>query len=402
VGVSQTNAPQVCIVGGAGHVGLPLALAFASHGDQVLLYDINSTALDRIAQGSMPFMERGAPELLLECLKLGRLAFSSDVADISGVPSVIITIGTPIDEFMNPTFKGMRGCFDALAPYLDDDQLLVLRSTVYPGTTSWLEQHLGDRGVRPKIAFCPERIVQGYALEELRELPQIVSGVTPDAEDRAADLFGRIAPSVVRLQPGEAELVKLFSNAYRYIQFAAANQFFMIANSIGVDYYRVLYGMRHEYPRMGDMPRAGFAAGPCLFKDTMQLTAFFDNQFSLGYTAMLINEGLPIHVVDQLAIRYDLAHMTIGILGMAFKAESDDPRSSLSYKLKKLLQFRARDVLCTDPYVTNDSELIPLSEVVDRSDLLIIAAPHKCYNLLRDDEKPIVDIWNFLGRGALF
>ena len=160
------------------------------------------------------------------------------------------------------------------------------------------------------MAFCPERVVQGNGLKELRDMPQIVSGTTPDAEREAAALFERIAPEVVVVTPIEAEFAKLFSNAYRYIEFAATNEFYLVAKSAGVDYQRVLKAMTHNYPRLKGMPRPGFAAGPCLVKDTMQLSAFARNQFGLGHAALLINEGLVLHVVDDIKRRYDLANMT--------------------------------------------------------------------------------------------
>ncbi|HEU0048966.1 MAG TPA: UDP binding domain-containing protein, partial [Nitrososphaera sp.] len=235
----------------------------------------------------------------------------------------------------------------------------------------------------------------------LQKLPQIVSGTTQNAEDRAAQVFLQIAPSVVRLKPIEAEFAKLFANAYRYIQFATANQFYMMANTAGLDYYRILQGMKQDYPRMRDIPTAGLAAGPCLFKDTMQLTAFCDNEFSLGNSAMLINEGLPLYLVNRIALKMDLSNQTIGLLGMAFKADSDDQRSSLSYKLKKVLRFRAREVLTTDPLVANDPEILPLEEVVDKSDLLILCTPHQVYKNLDLKGKPVVDLWNFFGNGGL-
>ena len=247
----------------------------------------------------------------------------------------------------------MRCCL-ALA----DGQLVVLRSTVFPGTTDWFASHLQEKGRKLKVAFCPERVVQGYGLKELRELPQIVSGTTPEAEREAAKLFERIAPEVVVLKPLEAEFAKLFANAYRYIEFAATNEFYLVAKSAGVDYLRVLKAMKHNYPRLKSMPRPGYAAGPCLVKDTMQLSAFARNQFGLGHSALLINEGLVLHVVDEIKCRFDLANMTIGLLGMAFKAESDDTRASLSYKFKKVLSGQARRILTTDPFVTTDPELI--------------------------------------------
>ncbi|EQD32751.1 nucleotide sugar dehydrogenase, partial [mine drainage metagenome] len=153
---------------------------------------------------------------------------------------------------------------------------------------------------------------------------------------------------IVELEPEEAELAKLFTNTWRYIKFATANQLYMIANDFGLDYDRIRTALAHNYPRAQDLPGAGLAAGPCLLKDTMQLAAFNNNQFTLGHSAMLINEGLPLYTVARLEQRFDLSQMTVGILGMAFKGESDDIRSSLSYRLKRILQFKSKRVLCTD------------------------------------------------------
>ena len=247
-----------------------------------------------------------------------------------------------------------------------------------------------------KVAFCPERIVQGYDIEELNRMPQIVSGTTPKATEEATALFRMIAPEIVQLEPIEAEFAKLFGNAYRYIEFAVTNQFYLIAQSAGLDYQRILKAMKHNYPRARNIPMPGYAAGPCLMKDTMQLTAFARNEFSLGNAAMLVNEGLPLHVIGDLRRRYDLGKMTVGLLGMAFKSEVDDVRASLSYKFKKILKGFAQDVLTTDPFVTVDPELLPLDEVIARSDVLILCTPHNSYKSADLKGKPVVDVWGLL------
>jgi UDP-N-acetyl-D-mannosaminuronic acid dehydrogenase len=274
----------------------------------------------------------------------------------------------------------------------------VLRSTVFPGTSAWLASYLQMKGRDLMVAFCPERIVQGAGLKELGELPQIVSGHTPEAERAAAKLFERISPKVLTLSPIEAEFAKLFTNAYRYIEFAATNEFYLVAKSAGVDYQRVLAAMKQDYPRLKSLPRPGYAAGPCLVKDTMQLSAFARNQFALGHSALLVNEGLVLHVIEDIKRRFDLASMTIGLLGMAFKADSDDTRASLSYKFKKVLGGHARTVLTTDPFVpvASDPDLRPLDEVIENSDIMIMCAPHAVYLQADFKGKPVFDIWGHL------
>jgi UDP-N-acetyl-D-mannosaminuronic acid dehydrogenase len=362
----------------------------------VNVHDLNRNALETLRSGRLPFIEYGGEELLVRALKKERLVFTSSPADISPTAPVVITIGTPIDEFLNPVRKVVQDCIDALLPHLADGQLLVLRSTVFPGTTDWLHAYLRRSNRDLKLAFCPERMVQGHGIKELKETPQIISGTTPAAEEEASKLFSAIAPELIRVTPREAEFAKLFSNAYRYIEFATANQFYLITKAAGLDYRKIFDAMKRNYPRARNIPTPGFAAGPCLMKDTIQLAAFAQNQFSLGNSAVLVNEGLALHVCDDLRRRYDLSRMTVGLLGMAFKADVDDTRASLSYKFKKALASLCEAVLTTDPYVTTDPELLALDDVIRRSDLLILCAPHSTYRDLDFGGKPVVDVWGFL------
>ncbi|HXY92572.1 MAG TPA: nucleotide sugar dehydrogenase [Acidimicrobiia bacterium] len=390
---------DVTIVGGCGRVGLPLGLAFARCGLRVALYDVRADAVDTVNAGEMPFIEPGAPEALAAVRADGVLTATLDPGSVGEAEHVIVVIGTPIDEHHNPDLGAVDRAINEIAGNLHDGQLLVLRSTVYPGVTAVVERLVRKLGLDVDVAFCPERIAEGKAMEELGELPQIVAARTPRALERAAKLFRNLTHEVVFLEPEEAELAKLFTNAWRYVKFAAANQLFMMANDFGLDYERVRQAVRHNYPRAADLPGAGFAAGPCLFKDTMQLAAFNNNNFPLGQASVTVNEGLPLYVLACIERRYDLSHMTVGVLGMAFKGESDDIRSSLSYKLKRILRFKAGEVLCTDPYVTVDPELLPLDEVCRRADLLVIGAPHKVYADV-EFRVPVVDIWNLLGSGV--
>jgi UDP-N-acetyl-D-mannosaminuronic acid dehydrogenase len=390
---------DITVVGGAGHVGIPLVLALAESGLRVNVNDLNQATLDTLAAGKLPFIETGAEPVLARALANKRLVFSNGPDRISTGGPVFITIGTPIDEFLNPVRRVVQDCVEPLLPRLADGQLVILRSTVFPGTTDWLASWLDSKGRKLRIAFCPERVVQGNGLNELQAMPQIVSGTSPEAEREAAALFERIAPEVVALSPLEAEFAKLFANAYRYIEFAATNEFYLIAKAAGVDYHRVLQGMKHNYPRLKSMPRPGFAAGPCLVKDTMQLSAFASNQFGLGHAALLINEGLVLRVIEDMKRRFDLSGMTVGLLGMAFKAESDDVRASLSYKFKKVLMSQAKAVLTTDPFVKTDPDLVPLETVVAKSDLLILCAPHAAYKSADFKGKPVFDVWGHVDGG---
>ena len=390
------NNIDLTIIGGGGHVGLPLALSFANCGLNVLIQDINQDTLNIIKSGKLPYIEYGAEHLLQKMLKEKKLYFSNSLADLPKNGPIIITIGTPVDEFLNPVHSHLKKFFVNLQPYINSNHLLILRSTVFPGTTDWLAKFLSSQNIHNKLAFCPERIIQGYALQELTNMPQIIGAIDHQSEKLAIKLFKLISPELVCVKPIEAEFAKLFTNSYRYIQFAVSNQFYMIADSADVDYNNIINAMTKCYPRMQGFPSAGFAAGPCLFKDTMQLSSFAQNQFSIGSSAMLANEGLPLYVIEKIKKNWNLEQLTVGLLGMAFKPEIDDIRSSLSYKLKKILILYAKQVLTTDPFVTCDPELIDLDTTIEKSDILILCTPHKCYKNLDFKNKPIIDVWGII------
>jgi UDP-N-acetyl-D-mannosaminuronic acid dehydrogenase len=391
-------ARDVVVIGGCGHVGLPLAIALADRGANVGIYDVNATSVRQVNGGRMPFDESGASPVLARVLAADRLKASVDPSVISTAEHVVVVIGTPVDRHLNPDQAAIPEALAACADHFRDGQLIILRSTVYPGVTASVEKMVAGLGIELDVAFCPERIAEGRAMTELFDLPQIVSSRSARGLERAGRLFRLLTDTVVEMTPEEAELAKLFTNVWRYVKFATANQLYMMANDRGLDFERIRAGLTADYPRAADMPGPGFAAGPCLFKDTMQLAAYNNNNFALGHTAMAINEGLPLYLVDRVERRLDLSSMTVGILGMAFKGGSDDIRSSLSYKLKRILKFKAAQVLCTDPYVTVDPELRPLAEVL-KADLIFVATPHEEYRGLTTD-KPVVDVWNVMGKGV--
>lgn len=397
MGQTETDFPlDVGVIGGGGHVGLPLAMTLADCGLRTVVYDLNDQTIQQIRAGQMPFFEHGAPELLERVVGSGMLQAERTPDLLSDCRFLVCIIGTPVDEHLNPSFTGIHKALDGCLDHMRDGQILILRSTVYPGMSAHIRRYLADHGLKISVAFCPERVAQGHSLQEFRTLPQIISAFDPETLAEVRDLFGRFVPEFIEMEPLEAELTKLMTNAWRYIQFATVNQFYMIASQHGLDFDRILYGCRHNYPRMAGMPGPGFAAGPCLVKDTMQLAAFSRNTFVLGHSAMLVNEGLPAHLVGLAKQATDLSNATAGILGMAFKAEIDDPRDSLSYKLRKLLTLEAARVLCTDPYVP-DPSLVPIERVLSEADVLFVATPHRSYRELKiPDDKTVIDVWNCL------
>jgi len=392
---------DICVIGGAGHVGVPLALVLADSGFKTLILDINKAAMEKMAGGQLPFLEEGGEALLKKVLAGGRLGFSSQTQSVAQADFVVLTIGTPIDEFHNPNLSLLTRCLDGLLPHLRDGQTIILRSTVAPGTTSFIDSYIRRHGKNLRLAFCPERVVQGKGIEEIRVIPQLVSGTSPEAVSAAKQIFSKIAPEVVEVTPLEAEFAKLICNTYRYMQFAATNQLYMMVESAGLNYKDLLAKMKRGYSRLDSIPGPGFAAGPCLMKDTMQLFAFQKHNFILGQVAMTINEGLPNFIVERLAAKFDLPNTRVGILGMAFKAESDDIRDSLSYKLGKLLRYHCANVFYSDEYV-KDPTFVSKEDLVAACQAVIVGVPHAAYkNLSIPCTVEVVDLWGITRRAQI-
>ena len=377
-------------------MGIPLGLAFASKNFDVTLVDVNPKAVENINRAHLPFKEDGAEELL--AAHVGKnLRATSDAEVVRKQDVVVFVTGTPVDEHLNPKIHDVMKVLNAYLPLLNRRQLIVLRSTIFPGVTRIVEDTLKSGLGAANLAFCPERIVQGKGIEEIFNLPQLVSGVNKKAEDAAAALFAAIAPKIIRISPEEAELAKLMTNAWRYLECAIANQFYMMVEKQGLDFYRILDAMKEDYPRAKHFARAGLAAGPCLFKDTMQLSAFHNNEFFLGHSAMLVNEGLPNFLVSQLEEKMggSLKGKKIGVMGLAFKADNDDIRESLSFKVKKLLEMKMAEVLVTDEFVPGT---MPLKKFVKEAEGVILGVPHSAYKRLKL-KQPFVDCWGCWARG---
>ncbi len=394
----------IAIVGGCGHVGLPLGVKFALAGAKTFLLDINRESIEKVNSGSFPFMERGGDEQLSEALAKSLLA-TDDPKCLSSADVVVFVIGTPVDEHLNPKLSDVVKTFDQYKDFLKPDALIIMRSTLFPGTMQHLSERIAKSGMESLgLAFCPERVAEGYALDEIDSLPQIVSAFDESSFQGAFEIFSSLAPSIIKLEPLEAELSKLMANSWRYLEFAIANQFYMIAESQGVDFYKIFQAIRHDYPRAAGYKRPGFAAGPCLFKDTMQLASFFNHQFFMGHSAMLVNEGLASFVVGKAKEKAggSLWGKNVGLLGLAFKANNDDIRESLSFKVIKGLEFEGANVLCSDPYVARPGEdrNYSIDELKRESDLLVLCTPHADYKGL-EFEQDIVDVWGFFAHSKL-
>ena len=394
--VSKNKKPSIIVIGGAGHIGLPLSLCIANEGFPISIYDINKENLKKIKAGIFPYKEEGGKQLLKKILKKKNFSISTQISEITKRNIIIICIGTPIDEYMNPIHSVIKECIDQILPYLKKGQLIILRSSISPKTTEWVSKYINNKKKGIDVAYCPERVVQGETIKEIKEIPQIIGVFNQKAFTKTLKVFSKISKKIVKASPIEAELSKLFCNAYRYVQFSISNQFYLISEAAGVNYKEIYKIMKKDYFRAARIPTAGFSAGPCLFKDTMQLASFFKNEFSLGQQAMLVNEGLVLSLSEKIAKNFPISKLNIGLLGMAFKADSDDIRDSLSYKLKKKLEIDAKKVLTTDPYVKIDKNLMPLNEVINKSNLLILCAPHKFYKKLNLKGKPVIDVWGFL------
>jgi UDP-N-acetyl-D-mannosaminuronic acid dehydrogenase len=395
VGENMSNSNDVVIVGGLGHVGLPLGITFAETGLKVCLYDLNKANAELVRQGTMPFIEYDAEPALKKVLLNKTLTISDDPKSISSARYVIIAIGTPVDEYMNPKTRQFLAIMESLKKYLSPSQTIIIRSTVYPNTCKQIMAMLKEgNNSEWHLSYCPERIIQGYSMRELKELPQLVAGMSEKAIKDASELFARISPKIIPVTMGEAELAKLFANAWRYIQFATTNQFYMMAHNFGVDYNKLRKAMMDSYKRAETLPSAGFAAGPCLLKDTMQLAAYGGNNFMLGHSAMMINEGMPHFLVEDIKKRHNMEKTKVGILGMAFKADIDDVRDSLSFKLGKILRFNGAKVLYSDEYAKNP-DFISKEELIRQSDVIIVAVPHSKYKGLAIPKgKEVIDLWN--------
>jgi UDP-N-acetyl-D-mannosaminuronic acid dehydrogenase len=399
---SRKNLNKTVAIVGIGRVGLPLALFLANHGYKVYGLDVDEKKINLILGGQMPFKEEGAAALLKKHVNKSFIP-SSDFSLVAKSKVIILTLGTPVDENMNPSLVQIDAAMNSIKPYLTKDQLLILRSTVSPGTTNYVKSYIDDIGKFTVgenfyLAFCPERIAEGKSLKELAEIPQIVGGVDRISTQRAADFFDSLMIKVNKADDVSAELAKLFTNMYRYINFAIANEFMILAGNYNRDIYKVVDLVNRDYKR-GGLAVPGLTGGPCLFKDGFFLIN--DVPFAdLIATSWKINESIPLFLINKIKQRRKLKGKKAVILGLAFKAEIDDTRESLAFKVKKAFERERAKVFLHDPYVPGYKS--NLKELLSDADFIFIATNHNYYKKLDFSKiKKIVnkncvicDVWN--------
>jgi UDP-N-acetyl-D-mannosaminuronic acid dehydrogenase len=387
---STLDNKKIVIIGGCGHVGLPLGVKLSLVGNKVVLIDTDKEKVRAVMSGRLPFVESGGENQLREALESG-LEATSDATACIGADAFVFVTGTPVDEHLNPKLSDVLKIFAEYNEYFSENCLVVMRSTIFPGTMEHLHKRLSEFDKKVLLSFCPERVSQGNALDEIDTLPQIISAFDEESFQATYEIFSKIAPCIIRLAPLEAEITKLMANAWRYLEFAIANQFYMIAESNGVNFRKIYQAIRYRYPRANGYKAPGLTAGPCLFKDTMQLASYFDHQFYMGHSAMLVNEGLAAFLVKKAGevIGGSLWGKRVGLLGMTFKANNDDTRESLSFKLKKILEFQGAVVSWHDPYLKDSASV---DDVVLEADVVILSTPHKEYESL-SFKTPVIDVW---------
>lgn len=394
---------------GIGRVGLPLALSFADRGVTVVGVDRNPEHVDTVNGGILPFLEHGAEPLLKETLDLGTFRATTDSRTaVSEADVVVLTVGTPLDTNLRADTSQLVSALQEIGPGLQPGTLVITRSTISPGTTErvvvpTLEKLSGLKaGEDLFVAFCPERIAEGKAVEELRELPEIIGGIDEPSTEMAAAVFNLLSESklIHRTDPLSAELAKLFTNVYRYVNFALANEYALIAEHYERDAHHIIQILRDGYDR-APIPMPGPAGGPCLSKDgyfLIEELTFPD--FVL--TAWKLNDSVPAHLVQRLrkAIKrtgVGLEETKVAVLGRAFKADIDDDRLSPAVRVVELLERLGANVAVHDPYLSD----LPLDDALAGARGVILATNHSMYYKLDlsrlaelvDPECVIVDAW---------
>ena len=388
----QDRSACIAVVG-LGRVGLPLAIAFARAGLRVMGLETESGRRDAVEAGKMPFHEPASEPGLAQSVNSGKLTVHEDPVEVLPHADVIIlSVGTPLSSDLRPDYDQLQAALAQLAPHLKAGQLLILRSTLSPGTLEkvvvpYLRQQTPVVAEELLLAACPERIAEGRATEELPTLPEIIGGIDHRSSEAAAALFRVLNPNkrIHFTDPISAELAKLFTNVYRYVNFALANEFAILGEHYQVDVHRIIEMVNADYPR-ANVPSPGPAGGPCLSKDGY----FLVEDLSLPDFVLLawkLNESVPAHVVRRLARQLDshgipLSGTPVAVLGQAFKRDSDDLRQSPAVRVSEILNREGAIVRTHDPFLGGQT----LEEALRGAGAFVLATNHSFYETLKPQD----------------
>ncbi|MGA2320063.1 MAG: nucleotide sugar dehydrogenase [Solirubrobacteraceae bacterium] len=408
---SQSTA-EVSVVG-LGRVGLPLALSFADRGLRVVGIDNDPIRLSAVREGRMPFAETGAQELLERVRDSGRLSLSERVVDAARARQIVITLGTPSFSHIEIDMRDIRSALDALLGVIAPGHSVILRSTVAPGTTEfvagYLTKHRGfEIGEDVFVAHAPERIAAGRFFEEIDTLPCIIGGVGARSGAVVAELFSAFRAPIVQTTPVQAELAKIWANILRYTNFALPNLLMMDCERFSANVFEVIDLINWDYPR-GGIAQPGLTAGTCLRKDFA-----FSEERSAAPGMLLavsrVNESVPLFLLEGVKRRLGaLTNRKVAVLGLAFKADTDDERDSLAHKLIRMLERELADVVVHDPHVPTPTA--SFEQAVEGADVLIIATNHSEFRdprvlaAIAEGAGPnclVVDPWNCWGAAQVF
>ena len=389
-------AQLLCI--GVGHVGLPLSLKLWDVGHEVALVDVDPGRIELLRRGQMPFHEDGCDELLRRAAGNPRfrlLTYDDGDFDrtVARTEYVVMTLGTPLGTDYTFRFDQYFAVLDRLIPHLRPGVTLIVRSTVAPHFTRNVitARIAAERRWVPGAdffpSFCPERLLQGRALADIDTLPEIVGADDDETAARVMALFASFGCNkrCVRVTTVEAELAKLYLNTYRYTLFGLANEFAQIAEQYGADVFQILEAANADYPR-GGIPRPGPSRGPCLGKDTATL-AFSTTASLIAHAAIKTNENVVLHVAHELrAALGSFVGRRVTVLGLAFKADSDDTRDNLTAPLVNLLDREGALTAIYDPLVAGYDD----PAVLRGSDALVLMMAH--HELCRWDEAHLLEL----------
>jgi UDP-N-acetyl-D-mannosaminuronic acid dehydrogenase len=364
----ETDAARYDIgIVGLGYVGLTLATVLAETGSSVIGVEKRQDVVDLTNAGVPHFSEVGLPESLSRATKSGQLTAVNRFPESSYCETYIITVGTPLSSDGVARLDMIKAAAQEVAANMRDGALVILRSTVKVDTTRTIVAPiLAASGKQFDIAMCPERTLEGRALQELRELPQIIGADDPRVADRAATVFRRLTSSIVQVStPEAAEIVKLVDNTYRDVQFAFANEVARLCDAFGVNAYEVISSGKLGYDRT-DVPQPGLVGGPCLAKDPhilIQSARVHGLAMEITAASRLVNERQPLETVafiNDEVTRRDLATpLKIAIMGMAFKGvpATDDLRGTMSSRVLDALRksHPDADITLYDPVITAEN-----------------------------------------------